>query len=60
MEIVQRNSYTLEVNGKLIVKSLDRNEWLSDEHLTIEEHQALMAFLIRKLENKPIKSEKQL
>lgn len=45
MEIIQLNEYAIEVNGKLMVKSIDREMWLCDKYLTQDEHEAFQKFI---------------
>lgn len=55
MEIIQLNEYAIEVNGKLMVKSIDREMWLCDKYLTHDEHEAFQKFIEKqkqKLTNK--------
>jgi len=55
MEIIQLNEYAIEVNGKLMVKSIDQEMWLCDKYLTQDEHEAFQKFIEKqkqKLTNK--------
>lgn len=55
MQVTQLNEYAIEVNGKLMVKSIDREMWLCDKYLTQDEHEAFQKFIEKqkqKLTNK--------
>ena len=55
MQIIKLNEYAIDVNGKLMVKSIDREVWLCDKYLTQDEHEAFQEFLEKnkqKLTNK--------
>lgn len=59
MKITQLNEFAIDVNGKLIIKSIDREVWLCDEFLTHNEHEAFQNYIQeykQKLTNK-IKSK---
>lgn len=55
MKITQLNDYAIDINGKLMVKSIDREVWLCDNYLTQDEHEAFQKFIEKqkqKLTNK--------
>lgn len=45
MQIIKLNEYAIDVNGKLMVKSIDREIWLCDNYITQDEHEAFQEFL---------------
>ena len=42
--IIRKNEYCILVNSKVLVLSIDGEEWLCDEKLTQEEFQALQIY----------------
>lgn len=57
MQVTKLNEYAIDVNGKLMVKSIDMEVWLCDNYLTQDEHEAFQEFLEKnkqKLTNKII------
>gem|GEM_PF-4152993 len=55
MQIIKLNEYAIDVNGKLMVKSIDREIWLCDNYITQDEHEAFQKFIEKqkqKLTNK--------
>lgn len=51
-EVHQLNAYTIEINGKLVFKSIDRNVWLSDDDITLEGFGILNKYLDEKFKSK--------
>lgn len=51
-EIYQLNAYTIEINGKLVFKSIDRNVWISDDDITLEEFGILNKYLDKNFKSK--------
>ena len=51
-EVHQLNAYTLKINGKLVFKSLDRNVWISDDDITLEEFGILNNYLDKNFKSK--------
>lgn len=45
MKITQLNDYAIDINGKLMVKSIDREVWVCDNYLTQDEHEAFQKFI---------------
>lgn len=51
-EVHQLNAYTIEINGKLVFKSIDRNVWVSDDDITLEEFGILNNYLYKNFKSK--------
>lgn len=51
-EVHQLNDYTLKINGKLVFKSIDRNVWVSDDDITLEEFGVLNKYLDKNFKSK--------
>lgn len=51
-EIYQLNAYTIKINGKLVFKSIDRNVWISDDDITLEEFDILNKHLDENFKSK--------
>lgn len=51
-EVNQLNAYTLMINGKLVFKSIDRNVWVSDDDITLEEFGILNNYLSKNFKSK--------